>query len=195
MSSAAGTADQATPMTVEQFVAWHENQPETEQYELLGGRPVLMAPERLAHVEAKGRAFGALLAAARGGPCRAYVDGLLIPISPCQAHQPDALLRCGPPLPPDTKFVPDPVVIVEVMSPSSARIDLVRNMEAYFSVDSVRHYVVVNIETRRLIHFRRDAPDQPIQAVFVAEGEAFRLDPPGLDLAAADFLPEPEAAQ
>lgn len=182
-------------MTVEEFIDWHEDQPEAEHYELVDGRPVLMSPERLAHAEAKARAGVALNAAARSLGCRAYIDGPLVRVTPRQAHQPDVVMRCGPPLPGNTVVIPDPLVVVEVLSPRTVRADLARKLEGYFAVESVRHYLVVNLETRRVIHFRRASPGEPIQTAFASEGETFRLDPPGVDLAVADLLPEPDPPQ
>ncbi len=42
-------------MTVPEFLAWVETQ-ESGRYELIGGQPVAMAPERAEHVQAKRRA-------------------------------------------------------------------------------------------------------------------------------------------
>lgn len=179
-------------MTVEEFIDWHHDQSDTEHYELVDGRPVAMVGERLVHAEAKLRAANALNAGVRGTACRAYVDGPLVRVTPFQAHQPDVVLRCGPPLPGDTVVITDPLIVVEVLSPRTARSDLARKLEGYFAIESVRHYLVVDLDTRRIIHFRRDATDQPILTVFVAEGGTVRLDPPGLTLAAADVLPELE---
>lgn len=176
------------PMTVEEFLRWHETVPETEHYELEGGRPVAMAPERAVHAQAKAAAWLALREAVRGLPCQAYVDGLLVPIGQGRAYQPDALLRCGPPLPPEAQTAEDPVVVVEVASPSSTGADLHRKLQGYFRVPSVAHYLVVLTEERRVIHHRRAAPDAVIETRILAEG-AIALDPPGISVAVEALLP------
>jgi len=104
-------------MTVAEFLRWREDCDETERYELEDGVPILMAPERLEHAESKLNAALALrsAAAAPGLPCQAYVDGPLVPIAGDRAYQPDAVMRCGPPLPPDSTLIPDPLVLVEVV--------------------------------------------------------------------------------
>jgi Uma2 family endonuclease len=187
--------DDLPRMTVDKFLLWHQEQPDDAQYELVDGRPVMMAPERLVHAEAKGRAYRALGDASRHLGCRAYVDGPQVAFAAENTFQPDALLRCGPPLSGDTLLVPDPLVVVEVVSPSSAKIDRVKKLEGYFAVASVRHYLVVMTDTRRVIHFRRDGAEGPIATVLLGEGETLRLDPPGIALAVADLLPEPDPAQ
>jgi Uma2 family endonuclease len=183
----------ATPgrMTIAEFLRWHADRGETEHYELEDGAPVLMAPERLEHAEAKARAWVALRdsAAAAGLTCRAYVDGPMIPISDHRAYQPDAVLRCGPPLPPDSMLIPDPLVLVEVVSPNTGRQDRVLKLEGYFVVSSVRHYLVVLLERRRVIHHRRATADSVIETRILGEEDRIALEPPGLVLPVPALLP------
>lgn len=168
-------------MTIAEFLRWHEDRDETEHYELEDGVPVLMAPERLEHAAAKFRAGRALqdAADAAGHTCQAYVNGPMIPVSDHRAYQPDAVMRCGPPLPPESMLIPDPLVVVEVVSPNTGRQDRVLKLEGYFAVPSLRHYLVVLLERRRVIHHRRVAPDTVIETRILSEDAAITLDPPG----------------
>jgi Uma2 family endonuclease len=109
------------PMTADEFIAWAMEQPEGERYELERGRIVGMAPERLAHARVKYRALRALDDAIRaaGLPCEALPDGVSVEIDATTVYEPDALVRCGPELPPDTIRIKDPLILVEVLSPST----------------------------------------------------------------------------
>ena len=54
----------------------------------------------------------------------------------------DALIACpSPPL--DAVEIPDPVVVVEVLSPSTAADDHGVKLDGYFSPPSVRHYLIL----------------------------------------------------
>jgi Uma2 family endonuclease len=70
-------------------------------------------------------------------------------------YEPDALVRCGPPLPADAIEVADPVIVVEVVSPSSRGIDCGVKLAGYFALPSLRHYLIVDTGTRVVIHHRR----------------------------------------
>jgi Uma2 family endonuclease len=185
------------PMTVAEFLRWHEDRDETEQYELEDGVPVLMAPERLEHATAKAWAWRALQDAAdsAGLPCQAYVDGPMVPIAADRAYQSDAVMRCGPPLPPDSTLIPDPLVLVEVVSPNSGRQDRVMKLEGYFILPSVRHHLVVLLARRRVIHHRRADAAAVIETRILGEEAEIVLDPPGFALPVAALLPAaPDAA-
>jgi Uma2 family endonuclease len=177
-------------MTIAEFLRWHEDQPETEHYELEDGQPILMSPERVQHAEAKALAWLALreAAAAAGLTCQAYVDGPMVPIGERRAYQPDVVLRCGPPLPPDTVLIPDPLVMVEVVSPSSGRQDRQMKLEGYCTRPALRHYLVVLLARRRVIHHRRATEDAVIETRFLASG-VIALDPPGMAVPVEALFP------
>ncbi len=178
-------------MTVAEFLRWAEGRP--GRFELLEGRVVAMAPERAAHARVKGRVFRRLAEAVedRGLPCEVYPDGMTVRVDEATAFEPDALVRCGPPLPDDALLVPDPLVVVEVLSPASERVDTGRKLEGYFRIDSVRHYLVVDPERRAVIHHAR-AEDE-IRTRILREGE-LTLDPPGITVDVAGLFPSVGAA-
>lgn len=173
-------------MTHDEFVVWAATQDETQRYELVNGRVLAMAPERVQHAQLKYRATQALndAVAARGLACEAFIDGPLVR-STTRSFQPDAMLRCGAPLPPDTITVPDPLVVVEVVSPSSTRTDRATKLEAYFAIPSVQHYLIVLTEPRAVIHHRRDGA--AIATLILHDG-VITLDPPGIEIAVAFLL-------
>ena len=108
-------------MTADEFLAWAMEQ--EGRFELASGEVVAMAPERAAHARAKLAVARALGDAIRDGnlPCEAFTDGMAVRVDDATVHQPDASLRCGGPLDDDTVEFSDPVVLAEVLSPSTAR--------------------------------------------------------------------------
>jgi Uma2 family endonuclease len=180
------TIAQPEHLTAEAFIAWAAGRP--GRYELVAGTVVAMAPERVGHTLVKGNAYAALRAAvARAGlPCQALTDGATVVVDEATAYQPDALLRCGQALDPGALVVPDPLLVVEVASPSSERIDSGAKLEDYARIPGLAHYLILRPETRSVIHHRREA-DGRFGASFLREG-AFALDPPGIELEVADLF-------
>ncbi len=125
-------------MTSDEFIAWAMSRPEGERYELAAGEVVAMAPERSAHALTKGRLFRRLAEAieAAGLPCTAYPDGMAVEVDAATVYEPDASVRCGPPLPDDAVKMIDPVIVVEVLSPSSRARDAGAKLADYFRIDS-----------------------------------------------------------
>jgi Uma2 family endonuclease len=173
--------------TADEFIAWALEQP-TGRFELDNGIVVAMAPERASHAIAKGNAFVALRNAigAGGLSCQAFPDGMAVRVSDRTVYEPDALVRCGPPLPGDAVELSDPVVVVEVVSPSSRGIDRGVKLTGYFSLASLRHYLIVDTDQQVVIHHHRDEAGR-IGVRILREG-LLALDPPGLSLGVPDVF-------
>jgi Uma2 family endonuclease len=173
-------------MTVDQFLAWAES--EEGRYELYNGQVYAMAPERSAHALMKFAVQAALADGIRkaGLPCIMYPDGMTVRITEKTAHEPDALVYCGSPLPRDALEVPSPVIVVEVLSPSTRRIDATKKLAGYFSLPSVHHYLIADPDGPPLIHHQRQG-DGTILTRLVSEG-ALRLDPPGFEIAVGQLF-------
>ena len=175
-----------TRMSVDEFLAWAAEQP--GRYELENGLAIAMSPERALHAEVKASAYIALRGAVQrsGVPCRAMPDGMTVRIEHGTAFEPDALVYCGPRLPDDAVEVAEPVIVVEVLSPGTAQRDFGAKLAGYFAVDSIRHYLIADPERRLLIHHARG--DGDLIVTRIVSGSVLRLDPPGLDLAVAEFF-------
>jgi len=173
--------------TADEFIAWALEQP-SGRYELSNGLVVAMAAERAVHNQGKLNAVIALRAgiAARGLSCRAMTDGMAVRVDERTVYEPDALVRCGPPLPRDAVEVRDPVIVVEVVSPSSRGIDGGAKLAGYFALPSVRHYLIVDCEAKVVIHHRRDETGA-IAVEIVREG-SLMFDPPGLTIEVRDIF-------
>ena len=72
--------------------------------------------------------------------------------------------------------VNDPVIVVEVISPSSRGVDPARSSPAYFSLPSVRHYLIVDTDKRVVIHHHRDGKRSGSASAIVREDQ-LSLDP------------------
>jgi Uma2 family endonuclease len=141
-------------MTSDEFIGWAMQQPETEHYELVDGEVVSMAPERAAHARVKARIWRQLEAAITVGglPCEALTDGIAVEVSEHTVYEPDVLVRCGPLLAHDAVKLSDPIIIVEILSPSTSARDVGAKLEGYFRLPSLRHYLIARAESRTIIH-------------------------------------------
>src|SRR5919109_2863640 len=175
-------------MKVPEFLAWAERQP-AGRYELVHGFAVAMAPQRAAHAETKFFVCLALRTAIlrAGLACHAMPDGMSVRVDDETVYEPDALVYCGPKVPDGTIFIENPVIVVEVISPSSEAVDTGDKLVGYFKVPSVAHYLIVHPLQRVVTHHAR-GPGDLIETRIRTGGE-LRLDPPGLSLAVADLLP------
>ena len=168
-------------MSRQQFYAWAEQQPRG-RYELMDGQVVAMAPERIGHARAKAASWLALheAIAAAGVPCEAFMDGVAVEVGEDTAYVPDALVHCGPPPSEDSFTAPNPVIVVEVASPSTARVDSVQKLADYFRVPSILHYLILDTRRRMAVHHRRGEGGTILTTIL--PGGPLTLDPPGLHL-------------
>jgi Uma2 family endonuclease len=174
-------------MTVPEFLAWADAQGKS-RFELLHGQIVAMAPERLERSRAKLRAATALDAAVRraGVDCEAFVDGLGVLIDNDTCYEPDALLSCGKRGADDAMVAPNPVIVVEVLSPSTHDIDKTVKLADYFRVPGLSHYVIIDLGRRHVVHYRRQA-DGVVTVAIRNEGE-IAFDPPGIAVAVTSLF-------
>jgi Uma2 family endonuclease len=176
-----------TEFTADEFIVWALEQA-TGRFELDNGTVVAMAPERINHTRVKRNATVALHHAigARGLACEMLPDGASVRVNERTVYEPDALVRCGPPAAGGAIEVGDPVIVVEVVSPSSRGLDTGSKLAGYFSLPSLRHYLIVETDKRVVIHHRRDE-NGAIEVRFVHDG-ALTLDPPGLAIDVRDLF-------
>jgi Uma2 family endonuclease len=176
-------------MTVDEFLAWAEGR--EGRWELYNGVPYRMSPERTGHIKVKYAVYLALVRAIRkaGLPCHVLGDGAGVRISRHVLHNPDALVYCGPELPDDSLEVPNPVILVEVASPSTRKTDETVKLDGYFTLPSVHHYLIVDPDGPPVIHHRRQ-PGGTILKSPVHDG-TLALSPPGIELTVAELFASP----
>lgn len=182
------------PRTLEAFDRWHAQQP--ERWELINGWPVMMAPGSLSHTTIKGNIFAALRERLRGTPCRVFVDGVEVKSRNLSAI-PDVVVACSG-IDPRSPVIREPVLIVEVNSPSTERDDTQRKFQGYCLIPSLKHYLVVAQAIPFVVLHTRTGPASFAETVHEA-GEV-TLEAIGVTLSLEEiyadvtFEPEPEAS-
>jgi Uma2 family endonuclease len=173
----------------EEFRLWAECQ--KRRYERIAGEPVAMSPERIEHVRVKNRIWAALDRAVHAAnlPCEALGDGVTIEINEDTDYEPDAVVNCGPPAPGDAVAATNPVIVVEVLSPSTESVDLADKLADYFKVATIQHYLIVRARRREVIHHKRSGSEIVSRVINVG---GIVLDPPGITIDVADIYPVTE---
>ena len=129
----------------------------TVKHEYLGGILHAMAGAGNQHNDIVVNITSALHARLRGRPCRPCNSDTKVRVrlsTQIRYYYPDASVVCRP-NPPEDSFYDEPVVIVEVLSPSTRRIDMTEKQEAYLTIPSLLVYLLVEQEFASVTIHRR----------------------------------------
>ncbi len=177
-------------LNVATFLEWASRQPEGERWDLIEGKPVptrgpapehAMAAETVRHARIKRRIDHALSdALAKGGhDCEVFVSGPMVQIDATTAFEPDVVVSCAKV--PEGLLVPEPLIVVEVLSASTRDRDSTIKLAGYAALPCVAHYLLVETDRRLVVHHHRVAGELELRTAIVRQG-VLRLDPPGLAL-------------
>jgi Uma2 family endonuclease len=167
------------PMTREAFFAWAEAQEGT--YEFDGFQPVAMTRSDLGHSVLIGninRQLGNRLA---GTKCRSLGPEAGVATGHNGVRYPGVVVTCTPFNRRD-RLVPDPIIVFEVVSPSSARIDRLVKLREYQAVPTIPRYVIVEPGTAVLTVLSRDKPDEMFRTIALGEDDILALPEIGVEI-------------
>ena len=128
------------PMTLAEFLEWEERQP--MRYEFDGVGPVAMTGGTYGHSTIQGNLATALGGHLRGKRCRFHGSDLKFQVAEGHVRYPDGMVLCSP-VDRTATVVYDPVVVFEVLSPSTARDDRIVKAREYQATRSVQRYVML----------------------------------------------------
>ena len=114
------------------------------------------------------------------------VDGVGVVVNDKTLRIPDVLVQCGAEPDPDAMIVESPLVVVEVVLPSSEREDTDFKLVDYFSVASTHHYLIVFSDRRVVVHHQRSSGGG-IATRIASDGD-IALTPPGISVAIVALL-------
>jgi Uma2 family endonuclease len=95
------------------------------------------------------------------------------------AFEPDVVVACAEV--PDGMLIPEPLIVVEVLSASTRDRDFSITLAGYAGLLSVAHYLLVDTQRRLVVHHHRAGGEQELRTSIV-RGGIVRLEPPGPDL-------------
>jgi Uma2 family endonuclease len=159
-----------SPMTVEEFYAFTDRQPDEEKWELIDGEPVLNASPSPFHQWIVRNIILALGNRERElNASWVVLPGLGVRVSNVNRPEPDVLIlpRVGPSLDPQGRDRSDVIVAFEVLSPSTEDRDLGWKRASYTKLPSLTHYIVVAQDAVDVVVFARanGFAEQPLRSL------------------------------
>ena len=153
-----------------EYLDWEQAQDVKHEY--VDGQVFAMAGASDAHGTVAGNFFALLRSHVRGGPCRAFVADMKVRVAPeGPFFYPDVVVTCDERDRGSEYFKEHPIAVIEVLSDATAAFDRGRKFEAYRRIDTLREYVLVDPERRRVECFRRDEQGRWVLYPFGPEGE------------------------
>lgn len=135
------TALNARYQTLEDFLAWEREQ--SQRYERVAGVIRMMTGGTIDHNRITRNVADALWRQLRNGDCEVFTSDVKVVTPAGDVMYPDVVVACGD-IPGKATVLDAPVVIVEVLSESTAERDHGRKRWAYRTIPSLRHYVLVD---------------------------------------------------
>ena len=140
------------PMTLAEFLEWEERQP--LRYEFDGVGPVAMTGGTAGHADIQANLATALRTRLRGSSCRFYGSDLKFQVAEDHVRYPDGMVVCSP-VDRTATVVYDPVVVFEVLSPSTTRNDRIVKAREYQATPSVQRYIMLEQDSVNAVVYAR----------------------------------------
>lgn len=134
------------------------------RHEYLNGLVAAMAGASRHHNTIAGNVFAALYQKLQNGACRPFMGDSKVGIQSrgeMLFYYPDILVECRTSPPEDAFYTTEPKVIVEVLSPSTERIDRREKFWAYTELASLEEYVLIDQQKAAVTVFRKTTQWQP----------------------------------
>src|SRR5271165_981395 len=128
------------PMTLAEFLEWEERQ--QLRYEFDGVGPVAMTGGTYGHSAIQRNLAIAVGGRLRGKPCQFHGSDLKFQVAEGHVRYPDGMVVCSP-MDRTATVVYDPVIVFEVLSPSTAGNDRIAKAREYLATPSVQRYVML----------------------------------------------------
>ena len=140
--------------TYSDYITW----PDNERFELIDGVPYLLASATPEHQEVSAQLHASFVVYLQNKECRAYAAPtdvtFEVDMNTRQTVQPDLFVMCGR-YEREKRIIGVPVLVIEILSPSSAKHDLIRKMTLYQRVH-VKEYWVVDPEDKLINVYLHD---------------------------------------
>lgn len=143
------------PMSLEAFLDWESQQERKHEFD--GFQPVCMTGVNAAHSQIQVNLLGLLFNALRGQRCQGYGSNLKIQVAG-RIRYPDAFIVCTP-VSSEAVVVHDPVVVFEILSPSTSDKDHFEKNLEYRDTPSIQRYVMLEQSRRGATVFSRAGDD------------------------------------
>jgi Uma2 family endonuclease len=170
--------------TVESFLAWVVHQ--EGRYEFDGAQPVAMTGGNRRHNRITLNLYACLEMRLVGSAWSCYGPDLGIRTIGRKIRSPDALITRAS-FSDEDLVAPDPVVVFEVLSPSSGPQDRVVKVEEYAATRSILRYVIIDCDAKELVVRHRAAGDEPWRERTLAADDMLTLPEVGIEFLVSEL--------
>ena len=145
-------------LTVDEYVGWEAQQPDKHEY--VSGELYATVGVTRKHAAVAGNVFNLVASHLGDGPCRVYMSDMKLRVDAANAfYYPDVFVTCNANDHQADDFMSSAVLIVEVLSPSTAGYDRGEKFAAYRKLSGLREYVLIDPDRKRIECFRRGEDD------------------------------------
>ena len=143
-------------MTMVEFLAWEATQP--ERHEFYRGEVFAMVGGSARHNRVILNLASSIGDHLNGTSCQVFAQGVKARLADGYLY-PDVMVTCGKALAGDEQVIHDPKLVIEVLSPSTKGYDKRDKFTLYRTLASLREYVLIDAEDRRVEVFTRVGAD------------------------------------
>lgn len=137
------------------YLVWEETQVERNEY--MDGEVFAMVGVRQSHNVATLNLATILRRELKGTPCRVFIESVKTRVEAANCYfYPDVVVTCDPRDRQTPDFVSHPLLVVEVLSESTAAFDRGAKFAAYRQLPSLQDYVLIDVAAQRVEVFRRN---------------------------------------
>ena len=148
------TPQQLPKMSFEDYLEW-ESQQEI-RYEYVKGEVFAMTGGTIPHNDIALNLYRALYPHLRSRGCRVNVSDVKVQVSPKSIYYyPDVIVSCDPEDLNARKFIQNPKLIVEVLSPGTSAKDRGEKFTYYLTIPSLQEYILIDSETISVERYSR----------------------------------------
>jgi Uma2 family endonuclease len=170
-------------MTIEEYFAWELQQ--ELRYEYVNGEVFAMTGSTIPHNDLALNFYTALRPHVRARGCRVNVSDVKVQVSPQSPYYyPDVIVSCHAQDLNARKFIQNPTLIVEVLSPSTSGKDRGEKFTNYQKIPSLQEYLLIDSETISVERYCRGEGRMWLYYPYT-EGDIITLSSIGFELAIA----------
>lgn len=142
----------ARQMTLDEYIAWEDAQPDRNEF--VRGEIFAMVGGRRIHGSIVSNLVGAFYAHLQGSPCRVFAESMKVQVASDTILYPDVFVTCDHGDLRTDRIFTSPIVIVEVLSPSTHAYNRGLKFALYRGVASLREYILIDPDARTVEAFR-----------------------------------------
>jgi Uma2 family endonuclease len=150
------TGAMSFPLTLEEYLELEEHS--RIRHEYIAGEIFAMTGVTKRHNRIAGRIYHVFAGHLRGGPCDVYISDVKVKLQvnrDTHVYYPDVMVVCDRE-PQEDRYVADPKLVVEVLSPSTAGVDRHEKRIAYRGIPALEEYVIVAQDAVEVTVYRRE---------------------------------------